>query len=58
MLEEVDNIQGRNLVEVKGIDLSAKDDENRIDDLTLIKVFYQIFIPLFLKTENLYIFQV
>ena len=32
VLEEVDNIEGRNLVEVKGIDLSAKDDESRVDE--------------------------
>lgn len=37
VLEEVDNIDGRNLVEIKGVDLSVKDDESRIDEFNSYK---------------------
>ena len=52
VLEEVDNIEGRNLVEVKGIDLSAKDDESRVDEFNSYKRFDRIFIHLFIKIEK------
>lgn len=56
VLEEVDNIQGRNLVEVKGIDLSAKDDENRIDEFNSYKSILSNFYPFISKNrESIYI---
>lgn len=45
VLEEVDNIEGRNLVEVKGIDLSAKDDESRVDEFNSYKSILSNFYP-------------
>ena len=45
VLEEVDNIDGRNLVEVKGIDLSAKDDESRVDEFNSYKSILSNFYP-------------
>ena len=45
VLEEVDNIEGRNLVEVKGIDLSAKDDESRVDEFNSYKNILSNFYP-------------
>lgn len=56
VLEEVDNIQGRNLVEVKGIDLSAKDDENRIDEFNSYKSILLNFYPFISKNrESIYL---
>ena len=56
VLEEVDNIQGRNLVEVKGIDLSAKDDENRIDEFNSYKSILSNFYPFISKNrESIYL---
>lgn len=45
VLEEVDNIDGRNLVEVKGIDFSAKDDESRVDEFNSYKSILSNFYP-------------
>ena len=45
VLEEVDNIEGRNLVEVKGIDFSAKDDESRVDEFNSYKSILSNFYP-------------
>ena len=56
VLEEVDNIQGRNLVEVKGIDLSAKDDESRIDEFNSYKSILSNFYPFISKNrESIYL---
>lgn len=45
VLEEVDSIEGRNLVEVKGIDLSRVNDESYADDIhtykSILANFYQ-----------------
>ena len=56
VLEEVDNIEGRNLVEVKGIDLSAKDDESRVDEFNSYKNILSNFYPFISKNrESIYL---
>ena len=56
VLEEVDNIEGRNLVEVKGIDLSAKDDESRVDEFNSYKNILSNFYPFIPKNrESIYL---
>ena len=56
VLEEVDNIDGRNLVEVKGIDLSAKDDESRVDEFNSYKNILSNFYPFISKNrESIYL---
>ena len=56
VLEEVDNIDGRNLVEVKGIDLSVKDDENRVDEFNSYKSILTNFYPFISQNrESIYL---
>ncbi|MEN8075600.1 FtsQ-type POTRA domain-containing protein [Clostridioides difficile] len=45
VLEEVDNIDGRNLVEVKGLDLTALNDEDRVDEVHSYKSILKNFYP-------------
>lgn len=45
VLEEVDNIDGRNLVEIKGVDLSVKDDDSRVDEFNSYKSILTNFYP-------------
>ena len=45
VLEEVDSIEGRNLVEVKGIDLSRVNDESYADDIHTYKSILANFYP-------------
>lgn len=55
VLEEVDNIDGRNLVEIKGIDISAKDDESRVDEFNSYKSILANFYPFISKNrESIY----
>ena len=55
VLEEVDNIDGRNLVEIKGVDLSVKDDENRVDEFNSYKSILTNFYPFISKNrESIY----
>lgn len=56
VLEEVDNIEGRNLVEIKGIDLSVKDDESRVDEFNSYKNILTNFYPFISKNrESIYL---
>ena len=56
VLEEVDNIDGRNLVEVKGIDFSAKDDESRADEFNSYKSILSNFYPFISQNrESIYL---
>lgn len=56
VLEEVDNIDGRNLVEIKGIDLSVKDDENRVDEFNSYKSILTNFYPFISQNrESIYL---
>lgn len=56
VLEEVDNIEGRNLVEIKGIDLSVKDDESRADEFNSYKNILTNFYPFISKNrESIYL---
>lgn len=52
VLEEVDNIDGRNLVEVKGIDISLKDDESRVDEFNSYKSILSNFYPFISKNKE------
>lgn len=52
VLEETDNIDGRNLVEIKGIDLSAKDDESRVDEFNSYKHILKAFYPYISKNRE------
>ncbi|WP_195987733.1 FtsQ-type POTRA domain-containing protein [Clostridium sp. D53t1_180928_C8] len=52
VLEETDNIDGRNLVEIKGIDLSAKDDESRVDEFNSYKHILKTFYPYISKNRE------
>ncbi|MDU4882872.1 cell division protein FtsQ/DivIB [uncultured Clostridium sp.] len=45
VLEEVDNIDGRNLVEIKGVDISIKDDESKVDEFNSYKSILTNFYP-------------
>jgi len=45
VIEEVDNLEGRNLVEVKGIDLSRVNDESYADDIHTYKSILANFYP-------------
>lgn len=45
VIEEVDNLEGRNLVEIKGVDLSIVNDESRIDDVNTYKKILANFYP-------------
>lgn len=45
VLEEVDNIDGRNLVEIKGLDISIKDDESKVDQFNSYKSILTNFYP-------------
>ena len=45
VIEEVDNLEGRNLVEIKGLDLSIVNDESRVDDLHTYKNILANFYP-------------
>lgn len=56
VLEEVDNIDGRNLVEIKGVDLSVKDDESRIDEFNSYKSILTNFYPFISQNrESIYL---
>lgn len=56
VLEEVDNIDGRNLVEIKGVDLSVKDDESRVDEFNSYKSILTNFYPFISQNrESIYI---
>ena len=56
VLEEVDNIEGRNLVEIKGIDLSVKDDDSRVDEFNSYKNILTNFYPFISKNrESIYL---
>ena len=56
VLEEVDNTEGRNLVEIKGIDLSVKDDESRVDEFNSYKNILTNFYPFISKNrESIYL---
>ena len=56
VLEEVDNIDGRNLVEIKGVDLSVKDDESRIDEFNSYKSIFTNFYPFISQNrESIYL---
>lgn len=56
VLEEVDNIDGRNLVEIKGVDLSVKDDENRVDEFNSYKSILTNFYPFISQNrESIYL---
>lgn len=56
VLEEVDNIEGRNLVKIKGIDLSVKDDESRVDEFNSYKNILTNFYPFISKNrESIYL---
>lgn len=52
ILEEVDSIDGRNLVEVKGIDISLKDDESRVDEFNSYKSILSNFYPFISKNRE------
>lgn len=52
ILEEVDNIDGRNLVEVKGIDISLKDDESKVDEFNSYKSILSNFYPFISKNRE------
>ena len=45
VIEEVDNLEGRNLVEIKGLDLSIVNDKSRVDDLHTYKNILANFYP-------------
>ena len=45
VIEEVDNLEGRNLVEIKGLDLSIVNDKSCIDDLHTYKNILANFYP-------------
>lgn len=56
VLEEVDNIDGRNLVEIKGVDLSVKDDESRVDEFNSYKSILTNFYPFISQNrESIYL---
>lgn len=56
VLEEVDNIDGRNLVEIKGFDLSVKDGESRIDEFNSYKSILTNFYPFISQNrESIYL---
>ena len=56
VLEEVDNIDGRNLVEIKGVDLSVKDNESRVDEFNSYKSILTNFYPFISQNrESIYI---
>ena len=52
ILEEVDSIDGRNLVEVKGIDITLKDDESRVDEFNSYKSILSNFYPFISKNRE------
>ena len=52
ILEEVDSIDGRNLVEVKGIDITLKDDESRVDEFNSYKSILSNFYPFISKNKE------
>lgn len=52
ILEEAESIEGRNLVEVRGIDFSAKDDENRADEFNSYKSILSKFYPFISKNRE------
>ncbi len=52
ILEEVDNIDGRSLVEVKGIDISLKDDESKVDEFNSYKSILSNFYPFISKNRE------
>ena len=52
VLEEVDNLEGRNLVEIKGIDLGVKDDESRVDEFNSYKNILTNFYPFISKNRE------
>ena len=55
VLEEVDNIDGRNLVEIKGVDLGVKDDESKVDEFNSYKSILTNFYPFISKNrESIY----
>lgn len=56
VLEEVDNIDGRNLVEIKDVDLSVKDDESRVDEFNSYKSILTNFYPFISQNrESIYL---
>ena len=55
VVEEVDNIDGRNLVEIKGVDLGVKDDESKVDEFNSYKSILTNFYPFISKNrESIY----
>lgn len=56
VLEEVDNIEGRNLVEIKGVDLSIKEDESKVDEFNSYKGILTNFYPFISQNrESIYL---
>lgn len=52
VLEEVESIDGRNLVEIRGIDFSAKDDQTRVDEFNSYKSILSNFYPFISKNRE------